>query len=334
MTMTRRLGAALALLSLAAAAHAAPLTVYAAMGYDQAVVRAFTQATGIPVELVHLSTGPLLARVQAEGAHAQWDVLWFDGNLAMRSFAMQHRLACGWAPSVRYTAQGRALEPPDHCWAPVGVTYAGVMLVDTARLAAAAQPRSWADLDSPALRGRVGMDNPSISGPTYPLLAGVLQDLGVARGQRYFETLKTNGLRVYPTNSVTLRALQFGQIDVAVVQSSAALGYARGKRGLRVVMPPPSTELPSDLAIGAQVHGAQLAAARRFVEFVLSAPGQQALQHGDPAADSNDTPLLAGIAPLPAAAALRPQRTQVLDPATWGPREGAIDAWFTAHVVR
>jgi iron(III) transport system substrate-binding protein len=178
------------------------------------------------------------------------------------------------------------------------------------------------------------MDNPSISGPTYPLVAGVLQDLGVARAKQYFEALKANGLRVYPTNSVTLRALQFGQIDVAVVQSSAALGFARGRNGLRVVMPPPSTALPSDLAIGAQLHGAQLAAARRFVEFVLSAPGQQALQRGDPAADSNYTPLLAGIAPLPAAAALQPPRTQVLDPALWGPREGAIDAWFTAHVVR
>ncbi len=316
------------------AAHAAPLTVYAAMGYDQAAVDAFTRATGIAVNLVHLSTGPLLARVQAEGARPQWDVLWFDGNLAMHQFASEHRLACGWTPQVRYSAQGRALQPSDHCYVPVGVTYTGAMLVATARLPAAARPHGWADLLAPALRGKVGMDNPAISGPTYPLVAGVLQAMGDAAGKRYFDSLKRNGLRVYPTNSVTLRALQFGQIDVALVQSSAALGFARGRPQLQVLMPQPTTLLPSDLAIGAQVRGAQLKQARRFIEFVLSPQGQRALQHGDPAADSNYVPLVAGVAPLPAAAALHAGRAVALSPTQWGPREGAVDSWFTTHVVR
>ena len=334
MSKTIRLAVALGLLGAAAAAHAAALTVYAAMGYDQAAVDAFTRATGIAVKLVHLSTGPLLARVQAEGARPQWDVLWFDGNLPMHEFAAQRRLACGWTPPAHYTAQGSALLPASRCYYPVGVTYTGVMLVDGARLPPTARPRNWADLLAPRLHGRVGMDNPAISGPTYPLVAGVLQADGDAAGQRYFAALKRNGLRVYPTNSVTLRALQFGQIDVALVQSSAALGFARSRPQLQVVMPQPTTLLPSDLAIGAGVTGAQLAQARRFVAFVLSPQGQRALQQGDPAADSNYVPLVAGVAPLPAVAALHAGRALALSAAQWGPREGAVDAWFTAHVVR
>jgi iron(III) transport system substrate-binding protein len=85
-------------------AHATALTVYGAMGYDQHVAQAFTKATGIPVNLIHLSTGPLLARVQAEARNPQWDVLWLDGNPAMQIFASEKLLQCGWAPTVRYTA--------------------------------------------------------------------------------------------------------------------------------------------------------------------------------------------------------------------------------------
>ncbi len=315
----------------AGVARARPLTIYAAFGYDRAVAQAFTRSTGIPVQLVHLSTGPLLARVQAEGARAQWDVLWFDGNLAMRELALQHRLACGWMPGVSYDAAGRALLPADRCYLPTGLTYAGTMLVDTRRVGTL--PRSWADLASPALRGKVGMNNPAISGPTFPFVAGILQHDGMRAGKAYFERLKANGLRVYPTNSVTLRALQYGQIDVAVVQSSAALGFAARQPGLRIVAAPPSAELPSDIAIGAAARGRALAQARAFVAFVLSPAGQRAMQHGDPSADSNYQPLLQGVAPLPAVSSLAVPARERLDPRIWGPREGAVDSWFSAHVL-
>lgn len=330
--MTRLLRFATTLaLALPLAAHAASLTVYAAMGYDQAVVDAFSRATGVQVALVHLSTGPLLARVQAEGQRAQWDVLWFDGDVPMRALADRGLLACGWSPAVDYNALGRSLLQPRDCSLPTGMTEAGVILVDTTRVAPADVPRTWADLLRPGLRGRVGMNDPSISGPTYPFVAGMLQSQGSAAGQRWFGALKTAGLHVYPTNSVTLRALEYGQISVAVVQSSAAAGFAAAHPGMRVIVPTPVTALPSDIAIGAQVRGERMALARRFVAFVLSPAGQAAMRRGDPGADSRFTSLLAGVSPD--AAATPAAQVQTLDPA-WGPREPAVDAWFTAHVVR
>jgi iron(III) transport system substrate-binding protein len=320
----------LAALSLATA-QARPLTVYAAFGYDRAVAQAFTRSTGIAVDLVHLSTGPLQARVQAEGRRPQWDVLWFDGDMPMRNMASQHLLACGWMPEVAYDATGRSLVPVDRCYLPVGLTYAGTLLVNTHRLPDA--PRTWAELTRPALRGKVGMNNPAISGPTFPFVAGILQHDGMRAGQAWFEALKANGLKVYPTNSVTLRALQYGQIDVAVVQSSAALGFAQREPQLRILTPDPMAELPSDIAIGAQVRGTELQQARRFVEFVLSPAGQRAMQHGDPSADSNYQPLIRGVAPLPALARLKVGHAQRLDPAAWGAREASVDLWFSSHVL-
>jgi len=315
-------------------AHATTLTVYGAMGYDQHVAQAFTKATGIPVNLIHLSTGPLLARVQAEARNPQWDVLWLDGNQAMQTFASEKLLQCGWAPTVRYTALGQQLVSPGHCWQPVGVTYAGVILYNPKAIAEADWPTGWNDLAKPALRGKVGMDNPAISGPTYPLVAGLLQHLGDAPGKAYFERLKANGLRVFPTNSVTLRALQYGQIDAAVVQSSAAIGFLHEMPGLRIATPAPATVLPSDLAIGKHATGTLQQQARRFVQWVLSPAGQAAMQQGDPDADSNYEPLLDGTAALPSLKQLGSVQPLVLDPAVWGPKEPQVIDWFTAHIAR
>jgi len=315
-------------------AHATTLTVYGAMGYDQHVAQAFTKATGIPVNLIHLSTGPLLARVQAEARNPQWDVLWLDGNQAMQTFASEKLLQCGWAPTVRYTALGQQLVSPGHCWQPVGVTYAGVILYNPKAIAEADWPTGWNDLAKPALRGKVGMDNPAISGPTYPLVAGLLQHLGDAPGKAYFERLKANGLRVFPTNSVTLRALQYGQIDAAVVQSSAAIGFLHEMPGLRIATPAPATVLPSDLAIGKHATGTLQQQARRFVQWVLSPAGQAAMQQGDPDADSNYEPLLDSTAALPSLKQLGSVQPLVLDPAVWGPKEPQVIDWFTAHIAR
>ena len=43
------------------------LVLYSAVDYGPGVARAFTKRTGIPVKVVELSTGALLARVSAEG---------------------------------------------------------------------------------------------------------------------------------------------------------------------------------------------------------------------------------------------------------------------------
>ena len=51
------------------------LTVYSSQGYDSDSTKAFQAQTGIQTKLVDDSTGPLLAKIAAEGANPQWDVL-------------------------------------------------------------------------------------------------------------------------------------------------------------------------------------------------------------------------------------------------------------------
>src|ERR1700737_3894030 len=95
-----------------------PLVVYSAQGYDSAVTKAFTAATGIPVKLDDDSTGPLLTKIAAERNNPQWDLLWVDGDTAFAALDKQGQLAT-YAPPVPLTAAGQALVPADHTYIPV-----------------------------------------------------------------------------------------------------------------------------------------------------------------------------------------------------------------------
>lgn len=68
------------------------------------------------------------------------------------------------------------------------------------------------------------MNDPSQSGPTYPFIVGLMNQLGaqahgVAAGEAYLTRLKANGLHVYPINGDTLHALETGQLDYGLIQT-------------------------------------------------------------------------------------------------------------------
>ena len=324
---------AAALLPRAAGAAPPPLVIYGAIGYDVAMGRAFQKATGIPTRVVHMSTGPLLARVAAENRNPQWDIVWLDGAQGTRGLADQ-RLLAPFAPRARWNALGVRLQPRDNAYVVTAATVAGVIVVNTRLLAPAARPGTWNDLLSPALRNAVGMDNPAISGPTFPFVAGIMRwQGGVPRGKAWFRKLKANGLRVYNTNAVTLRALQFGQIKVGIVQSSAAVAAKARGEPFDIVYPNPVSLLPRTIGISAHASPQVRKEAEKFIAFVLSRPGQHVAFTGDPSGDSDFNPLLRGEHPNPGVPPLDRVTTQTIRPSVWGAREAPLVSWFTAHIV-
>src|ERR1700749_1634999 len=107
-----------------------------------------------------------------------------------------------------------------------------------------APPTTWQELTSSQWKGQVGMNDPSQSGPTFPFIAGMMNYLGgVSAGQTYFTKLKANGLIIHPTNGPTLQALTSGQINLALVQSSAAIGAALSDKNIGIVYLKPVTLL-------------------------------------------------------------------------------------------
>jgi iron(III) transport system substrate-binding protein len=319
--------------SASASGPAVPLVVYSAQGYDSAMTKAFTKATGIPVQLDDNSTGPLLTQIEASKNNPKWGLLWVDGATAFAGLDTQGLLLKGYEPSVTWNDLGTASVPSDKSYTPTGVTLMGILAYDKTKVPN--PPSTWQALESSAWKGQVGMNDPSQSGPTFPLIAGVMNYLGgVPAGEKYFSSLKSNGLVIHPTNGPTLQALTSGQINLALVQSSAAIGATFTDKNIGIKYLSPATLLPSAIGIDAKASPQVQAEAEQFISFVLSPAGQKVMQSGDPTGDSLYYPVVSGVSPLSSLPSLASVKTQSINPYTWGPQEATINDWFDSNIVR
>jgi iron(III) transport system substrate-binding protein len=315
-----------------------PLVVYSAQGYDSVVTKAFQQATGIPVKLDDDSTGPLLTKVAAERNNPQWGLLWVDGATAFAALDKQGQLLDYSSPTA-LTSVGESLVPADHSYVPISTTVMAALIYNAAK--APAVPSAYQDLLQPRYKGLVGMNDPSQSGPTFPFIAGLMNQMGgqsngVSAGEAYLTKLKANGLHVFPTNGDTLHALETGQIVYGLIQSSAATGEVlkapkSANFDAKVVYLPSATLLPAAIGIDKGAPPAEQAEAKRFIEYVLAPVGQAVMQTGDPSGDSLYWPIVSGVNALPALPPF-PSAYQTIDPYFWGPLEGQVNAWFDSNV--
>jgi iron(III) transport system substrate-binding protein len=317
----------------ATAAGKPTLVVYSAQGYDKAMVAAFSKATGIPTTLDDNSTGPLLTQIEASKNNPNWGLLWVDGATAFAELDQQQLLMKGFEPKVTWNSLGVQSVPADKSYTPTGVTLMAALVYNAKTVTS--PPTTWNDLLQPEWKGVVGMNDPSQSGPTFPFIAGIMTYMGgVNQGEKFFSSLKSNGLVINPTNGPTLQALTSGQIKLALVQSSAGIGAKLGDSSLQVKYLNPVTLLPSAIGIDAKASPAVQAEAEQFVEFVLSKQGQHVMQTGDPTGDSLYYPVLQGVSPLSSLPSLAAVKTQSINPYTWGPREPTINNWFDSAIVR
>lgn len=322
------------------------LVVYSAQGYDSAVVKAFNAThPGFNVTLNDNSTGPLLQQIQAEGNHPKWGVLWVDGATAFAALDRQGYLAKNIVPKVNFNAQGKANIPADGSFVPTGLTATGALVYDSAQISKSELPKTWAQLTEAKYKGMLGMNDPTQSGPTYPMIAGIMNDLGhytgsgsttkaVEAGKKFLEKLKANGLVINATNGPTLGAIQAHQIKMAIIQSSAGYGTeVSTSPTIHVAYLKPVTALPGVIGIDGKAPKAVQEEAQKFVDYVLSKAGQHAMQTGDPQGDSLFWPVLNGEKPsnkvIPN---LSTVPMQAINPYVWGNLENTVNNWFTKNI--
>jgi iron(III) transport system substrate-binding protein len=273
------------------------LTLYSAQGYDSDIAKGFQAQTGITTKLVDDSTGPLLAKIAAEGNNPHWDVTWFDGNVTMQSLDDQGLLLKWHAQNAsNLTAQGAKYVPSDGSYYPAGLTTVGAIAYNTKHIPAAGLPKDWNDLLNPAYKNLVAMNDPAQSGPTYPLIAGVAQlQGGESQGKQFFTSLKQNGLKLFPTNDPTLNSVETGAREFAIVQDSAIYGAIKAGQPLGILFPSSGViGLPGVVSVSANSH--HKACAEQFVNWVLSSAGQSVMTHHDPTdGDTYFIPVVNGV---------------------------------------
>lgn len=277
----------------AGARAAEPLVVYSSLDTADPASKAFTKKTGIPVNLVSLSTGELLGKVAAEGNHPQFDVLWVEGSAVMDRLAGQGILKSepGAVDKVDYTDLGRKLVPQSQSYFPISVSTTAIA-VNTKKIDPAKMPKTWADLE--ALAGSVAAKDPNLSGPAFQWLAGYFQVMGAGPGQAELEKILTNkALSGIPSGESVNRTLISGDAAAAIQQDTSIYDLIAKGEPVQVVYPSDGVvALPSSLGISAATK--QEDAAKAYLQFVLSAEGQQAMLTTD-GGDGFFAPVVKGV---------------------------------------
>ena len=167
------------------------------------MTKAFTKATGIPVQLDDNSTGPLLTQIEASKNNPKWGLLVGGRRDRVRRPRHAGPAAEGLRADRRLELARLRVVPSDKSYVPTGVTLMGILAYNKTKVDEPADHLAGSS-ESATWKGQVGMNDPSQSGPTFPLIAGVMNYLGgVSAGEKYFSTLKANGLIIHPTNGPT-----------------------------------------------------------------------------------------------------------------------------------
>ena len=307
-----------------------PLVLYAAEGYDTTVAKAFQKATGIPTTVYDAHTGIVVSKIEQEKNNPQWGVTRFDGDMAMSSLDQQGLLLRGWQPNSTWNARGMQFLPKDKSYFPTGYTIAATILYNSKAMPK--PPTSWSQLLSSTYSSKLGILNPAIDGPAYPLMAGWAAQMGgVGQMESYVSRLVKGGTKIYSAPGDELNAIKQGTIDIAVAQNSYGIGVGETDPYLKLAYPTYVTPVPSVLGIDAKAPAAVRAEAKKFVQYVLSPAGQQAMQAGDPHGDSLFWPVLQGQNALPNVPSPSTIPAKILDPVAWGARENTVAQWFTSH---
>ncbi len=190
--------AACALLGVAGQALAAKteLLVYSALEADQikAYKTGFEAANpDIELKFVRDSTGIITARLLAEKANPQADVIWGVAATSLMLLDKQGMLQ-PYAPKNLAKVRSNMRDPnATPTWVGMDLWSSAVCFntVEGGKRKVAT-PASWADLTKPEYKGMVTMPHPASSGTGYLMVAAWLQLFGEEKGWAYMDALHQN----------------------------------------------------------------------------------------------------------------------------------------------
>ena len=220
------------------------------------------------------STGPTMARVEAERANPQADVIWGVFNDYLTGAAAKGLLE-PYAAKESEAIPAR-FKHPENMWQ--GVTLLTVAFAVNQKKLAELRlppPRSWADLLDAKYKGHIVMSNPSTSGTAYLLLASHAARLGEDRMWQYYEALDRNLSQVTKSGGAPGRMAASGETPIGI-----ALAYeveVAKHQGAPIDVIYPSDGVAWTFEGNALVRGAKHPQnARRFLDWAVSKSAMRA----------------------------------------------------------
>ena len=262
-------GVALAMMlsaSMISSAHA--LTVYTAGPGSLAknLASGYEKKTGVKVNIFQATTGKVMARLEAEQANPQADVLisasWDTAeDLHGRGWLLPYQ--SGNADKVP-----AALKSAD--FVAQGISALGIVWNTKS---GTPEPKEWRDLTEVAFKDKVTTPDPALSGASLDLLLGLQNGMG-DKAWALFDELKKNGMVVSGPNAQAVTPVMQGA-KAAVFGAVDYVSYGNIDQGesLKVIFPASGTVIaPRPMMILKTTQHAD--EAKAFVDYVLSPEGQ------------------------------------------------------------
>ena len=254
----------------ATASYAETLTLYTSQpnADAQKTVDAFTAAhPGVEVDWVRDGTTKLMARLRAEieAGNPQPDVLLIADTVTLEGMAQEGLLKAYKSPEAE--AYDPALYSADGYYHSTKLITSGIVY----NTGAAAQPESWSDLADPALKGQIAMPSPLYSGAALIHLATLTGDADL--GWDYYGQLASNEARAKGGNGGTFKAVASGEKPYGVVVDFLAIRNKADGSPVEFVFPKEGVSYVTE-PVAIMDSAKNVETAQKFVDFVLSQPGQ------------------------------------------------------------
>jgi iron(III) transport system substrate-binding protein len=271
--------AAIAFAAPAAWAQKTELLVYTALETDQ--LKAYTESfqktnPNIDLKFVRDSTGVVTAKLLAEKANPQADVVFGVAASSMEIFKAEGMLA-PYAPVGFDKLQPRfsdTAKPPS--WVGMDV-WAATVCYNTIEGAKKniPKPETWKDLTKPIYKGQVVMPNPASSGTGYFDVTAWLQLWGEAEGWKYMDALHENIAQYTHSGSKPCRQSGAGEFVVGISFEYRANDVK--KKGAPVDVIFPKEGLGWDIeAIAIMKTTKKMDAAKKFVDWAATKEANEA----------------------------------------------------------
>jgi iron(III) transport system substrate-binding protein len=256
----------------------------------EALVSAFQKAYGIKVDLVQLSTVPLLERIQNDNKANihEMDVAEFGDPASLASFLKQN-IVINQNPDVpnaalwpsKYYSQGTAVSELE----------ATTIAYNKNLVPASQAPTSWEDLTNPKWKGQIGIFDPSSVNAAQPF-----EYLYETYGSGYLKALGQQDIKDYSSGSDQLAALASGEIKIAAIAQLPNVEPLIAEHApVALVQNIPTPGFVSNFYVA---QGApHPAAARVLLNFIMSKAGQQSYLAPNIGVSPIDVP---GAIPTPA----------------------------------
>lgn len=261
-----------------------PLTIYAALDEktSKELAAAFTQATGIPVEIALQieEAGTIAARIKAEAAHTRADIFIggnsnFHADLAAGNFLEKYT-----SPVIKQANIDPKFMDPDGYWTgwylgALCLVYNNKMYEQQFKPMGLNSPSTWDDLLNPVYKGLVIGSNPATTGGAYLMECAQIFRLGSEKaGFEYIRKLDQNVAQYTKGANGCIPLVAQGEAYVGFAWGHDSLKQKeQGNLPITVVFP---KDTGFEIGCASILKGApHLEAAKKFIDFVLSPVAEQ-----------------------------------------------------------